>query len=138
MAEGFHIDERGGGGQLGLVAQIELVQRARKLVDRAGFPPGVRRGILNALNPRAAAQLHLLPIDERAKAGHFAVQDDRAVDLSIAGRAEKHLLLRIGIQNARHFAAAVQTQVECVQRPHAAAVQHLGAFGPQIRLAAGD
>ena len=45
-------------------------------------------GSIEHLDVRVPPNLHLLPIDGRAKAHQFAVQHNRAIDLAIAVLAE--------------------------------------------------
>jgi hypothetical protein len=84
---------------------------------------------------RAAANMHLIAVDRGAKIGECALEDDGPVDLAVSVRKKQPLHRGVGIEDAWLFAAAVETQVERVERSNGASVEHLGAPCPQVFFA---
>ena len=132
--ERLDVPEHHMGQRLARLAPQQAKQRPLAGLHRASLPPGAGRRILHALQLRAAANLHLLPVDRGPKAGQLAVQNQRPVDLAIIGLAESREHRRIGLQNAGQFAAAEKSPIKWRQRANAAAVDHFRTPPPQILL----
>ncbi len=107
-----------------------------KAPKRRGLPPASRWRIGANPQTRPAANLHLLAIDDRPEPRQLAVEHLSPARFAVFVDQKKLLRRAVRVQNARHFAAAVKTQVKGIKSLAAAGHDGCGSPALQIFLAA--